>query len=72
MNEWQVFENIVNGKRIYRVGRKLRADEPLHSGNVEYFTSKLTGRPYVYELEYAAERVARLMNLNLREGGKEQ
>ena len=70
MNKWQVFENIVNGKRIYRVGRKMREDEPLHSGNVEYFTSKLTGRVYVYEQEYSAESVARKLNLNMNKGGR--
>ena len=34
--KWQVFSNTINGYTKYRVGRKLREDEPLHSGNVEY------------------------------------
>ncbi|MCM1289317.1 MAG: hypothetical protein NC132_01510 [Corallococcus sp.] len=33
---WQVFSNVIDGKTIYRVGRLLRSNEPLHSGNVEY------------------------------------
>lgn len=35
-SQWQVFSNTINGYTKYRVGRKLRDDEPLHSGNVEY------------------------------------
>lgn len=34
--KWQVFTNYVLGYPYYRVGRKLREGEPLHSGNVEY------------------------------------
>ncbi len=34
--EWQVFSNVFNGKKKYRVGKQLRKDEPLHSGNIEY------------------------------------
>lgn len=34
--KWRVFGNYICGKEMYHVGRKLRAEEPLHSGNVEY------------------------------------
>lgn len=37
MGEWKVFSNYVGGQYIYRIGRQLRADEPLHSGNIEYY-----------------------------------
>lgn len=34
--KWQVFTNWIGDNAYYRVGRKLRDGEPLHSGNVEY------------------------------------
>ena len=34
--KWQVFSNIFNGVKKYRVGRQLRENEPLHSGNILY------------------------------------
>lgn len=34
--KWEVFSNYIGDKKVYHVGRKLRENEPLHSGNVEY------------------------------------
>lgn len=34
--KWEVMSNIINGYQRYRVARKLRDNEPLHSGNVLY------------------------------------
>ena len=36
MTQWDVCKNPMLGEKPYRVFRKLREDEPLHSGNVEY------------------------------------
>ena len=35
-DEWTVFSNVILGKKMYIVGRKLNTNEVLHSGNVEY------------------------------------
>lgn len=34
--KWEVFSNYIGDKKVYHVGRKLRENEPLHSGNIEY------------------------------------
>ncbi len=34
--KWEVFSNYIGDKKFYHVGRRLRENEPLHSGNVEY------------------------------------
>lgn len=36
MTKWNICKNPMLGENSYRVYRKLREDEPLHSGNVEY------------------------------------
>lgn len=36
MTQWDVCNNPMLGEASYRVYRKLREDEPIHSGNVEY------------------------------------
>ncbi len=52
---WEVFSNYIGDKKVYRVGRRLRANEPLHSGNVEY-TGELT------DDKDAAEALAKELN----------
>ena len=34
---WTVFPNYLAGEIMYIVGRRLDMNEPLHSGNAEYF-----------------------------------
>lgn len=53
--KWIVFWCPSNGRTLYRVGRKLREDEPFHGGNVEY-----SGEPT--EDKVAAEALAKELN----------
>ena len=57
--KWQVFSNIFNGVKKYRVGRQLREGEPLHSGNIEYIKGFLDD-------EETAKKRADDMNNNIR------
>lgn len=34
--KWEVISNVINGKKMYIAGRLINADEPRHSGNMEY------------------------------------
>lgn len=36
MTKWEVYSNYFSNSMQYIVGRKLRENEPWHSGNVEY------------------------------------
>lgn len=33
---WRVFTQVIDGKKMYIVGRQLDPNKPLHGGNVEY------------------------------------
>ncbi len=33
---WRVFSQVIDGKKMYIVGRQLDPNKPLHGGNVEY------------------------------------
>lgn len=56
--KWQVFSNTINGYTKYRVGRKLRENEPLHSGNVEYHSCRF------YDDKQFAQDFADFLNNN--------
>ena len=34
--KWKVFSNPICGEMMYRVGRVIDTDKPVHSGNLEY------------------------------------
>lgn len=51
---WEIVSNYFGGKMWYRPARKLRADEPLHGGNVEY------GGQYIEDREAVEKAVAEL------------
>ena len=53
--KWKVFSNYIAGEMMYIVGRRLNMDEPLHSGNIEYFGGYTTN-------ENEADRICRELN----------
>ena len=57
--KWEVFTNLIGDKKVYHVGRKLRENEPLHSGNVEY-AGELT------DDKDAAEALAKDLNSGMK------
>lgn len=40
--KWEVFSNHFSGRMVYRVGRLIDTNEPLHGGNVEYYHDENT------------------------------
>lgn len=59
IGKWTVFSNYIAGEIMYIVGRRLDMNEPLHSGNVEYFGGYTTD---------AAEADRLCRELNEKEG----
>lgn len=57
---WEVMSNNVGNKMIYRVGRKLRFNEPLHSGNVEFLNESFDN--YEDALSVAEEKNEKIKN----------
>lgn len=51
--KWEVFSNYIGDKKMYRVGRKLREGEPLHSGNIEYAGDYTENKDEAYSLAAA-------------------
>lgn len=44
MEKWKVYRNCLNGEDVYIVGRRIRTDEPLHSGNFETASNYMKDR----------------------------
>lgn len=42
--KWIVLSNYVCGEHVYAVARRIRMDEPLHSGNLDYASTWLQDR----------------------------
>ena len=55
IGKWTVFSNYIAGEIMYIVGRRLDMNEPLHSGNVEYFGGYTTDAA-------EADRICRELN----------
>ena len=53
--KWKVFSNPICGEMMYRVGRVIDTDKPIHSGNLEY------AGDYRRDKE-ACERIAAVLN----------
>lgn len=57
MNKWKVYSNYFGNAWYYRVGRILRANEPFHSGNVEWHGDYMQDKQ-------EAEKIAQELNNN--------
>ena len=44
LGPWRIMCQIIDGRRMYIVGRQLDLDQPLHGGNVEYSGEYLEDR----------------------------
>ena len=50
MGEWMIFSNVIDGKKMYIVGRWKDLLLPLHSGNIEYRSEYVDDRALLREL----------------------
>lgn len=58
--KWEVFSNHFSGRMVYRVGRIIDTNEPLHGGNVEYYSDENTFDTWTENLEEKEELAEKL------------
>ena len=65
--KWEVYSNLFNGRKVYRIGRLKDVNEVVHSGNIEYYSDENMFDTWTENLEEKEELVRKLNGSNYGE-----